>query len=67
MKAPASSRKVAATLGLPFTDSDHEIESVSRMTIPDLFDHAINGYFPVISQFLRNRQQERARPVDALG
>ncbi len=25
-------------LGLPFTDSDHEIESVSRMTIPDLFE-----------------------------
>ncbi len=30
-------RKVAATLGLPFIDSDHEIEDVSRMTIPDLF------------------------------
>ncbi|MCT7377384.1 shikimate kinase [Chelativorans salis] len=30
-------RKVAATLGLPFVDSDHEIEEVSRMTIPDLF------------------------------
>ena len=34
----AIGRKVAAMLGLPFTDSDHEIESVSRMTIPDLFE-----------------------------
>jgi len=34
----AIGRKVAAILGLPFTDSDHEIESVSRMTIPDLFE-----------------------------
>ena len=34
----AIGRKVGAMLGLPFTDSDHEIESVSRMTIPDLFE-----------------------------
>ncbi len=34
----AIGRKVAGMLGLPFTDSDHEIESVSRMTIPDLFE-----------------------------
>lgn len=30
-------RKVAGALGLSFTDSDHEIERVSRMTIPELF------------------------------
>ncbi|WP_011582377.1 shikimate kinase [Chelativorans sp. BNC1] len=30
-------RKVAGMLGLPFIDSDHEIESVSRMSIPELF------------------------------
>ncbi|WP_028034777.1 shikimate kinase [Chelativorans sp. J32] len=30
-------RKVAGMLGLPFVDSDHEIETVSRMTIPELF------------------------------
>lgn len=30
-------RKVAGMLGLHFADSDHEIEKVSRMTIPDLF------------------------------
>lgn len=31
-------RKVAAALGLPFVDSDLEIEEVSRMTIPELFE-----------------------------
>ncbi|MBX5050949.1 shikimate kinase [Rhizobium lentis] len=30
-------RIVAGQLGIPFIDSDHEIERVSRMTIPELF------------------------------
>ncbi|NEJ70240.1 shikimate kinase [Rhizobium phaseoli] len=30
-------RIVATQLGIPFIDSDHEIERVSRMTIPELF------------------------------
>ncbi len=30
-------RLVAQALGIPFVDSDHEIERVSRMTIPELF------------------------------
>lgn len=34
----AIGRKVAQALGLPFSDSDHEIETVSRMTIPELFE-----------------------------
>ncbi|MGB3501798.1 MAG: shikimate kinase [Mesorhizobium sp.] len=34
----AIGRKVAQALGLPFIDSDHEIETVSRMTIPELFE-----------------------------
>ena len=34
----AIGRKVAVALGLPFTDSDQEIERVSRMTVPDLFE-----------------------------
>ena len=34
----AIGRKVAQALGLPFVDSDHEIETVSRMSIPELFD-----------------------------
>ncbi|RUW68348.1 shikimate kinase, partial [Mesorhizobium sp. M1E.F.Ca.ET.063.01.1.1] len=34
----AIGRKVAAMLSLPFIDSDQEIESVSRMTVPELFE-----------------------------
>lgn len=34
----AVGRKVAQMAGLHFIDSDHEIETVSRMTIPELFD-----------------------------
>jgi shikimate kinase len=34
----AIGRRVATVLGLPFADSDHEIEAASRMTVPDLFE-----------------------------
>lgn len=34
----AIGRKVAQAIGLGFVDSDHEIETVSRMTIPELFE-----------------------------
>jgi shikimate kinase len=34
----AIGKLVASELGIPFIDSDHEIERVSRMTIPELFD-----------------------------
>jgi shikimate kinase len=33
----AIGRMSAQVLGIPFVDSDHEIERVSRMSIPDLF------------------------------
>lgn len=33
----AIGKLVASELGIPFIDSDHEIERVSRMTIPELF------------------------------
>jgi shikimate kinase len=33
----AIGKLVASELAIPFIDSDHEIERVSRMTIPDLF------------------------------
>jgi shikimate kinase len=46
----AIGRKVAATLGLPFTDSDQEIESVSRMTIPDLFERYGEAEFRSLEQ-----------------
>ncbi|MEN3792479.1 shikimate kinase [Fulvimarina sp. MAC3] len=31
-------RRLASLLGLPFSDSDQEIEDVSRMSIPELFE-----------------------------
>ena len=31
-------RRVAQALDLPFVDSDHEIETVSRLTVPELFE-----------------------------
>jgi shikimate kinase len=34
----AIGRKVAAMLELPFIDADSEIEAVSKMTIPELFE-----------------------------
>jgi len=34
----AIGRRVAQALDLPFVDSDHEIETVSRMSIPELFE-----------------------------
>lgn len=34
----AIGRKVAQMLDIPFIDSDHEIETVSRMSVPELFE-----------------------------
>jgi shikimate kinase len=46
----AIGRKVAQSLGLPFVDSDHEIESVSRMTIPELFERYGEPEFRALEQ-----------------
>jgi len=43
-------RKVSQMLGLPFIDSDHEIEEISRMTIPDLFDAYGEAEFRALEQ-----------------
>jgi shikimate kinase len=46
----AIGRKVASYLSLPFVDSDHEIESVSRMTIPELFEQYGEAEFRGLEQ-----------------
>lgn len=46
----AIGRKVATMLDLPFTDSDQEIESVSRMTIPELFERYGEPEFRALEQ-----------------
>lgn len=43
-------RRVAQALGLPFADSDHEIEAVSRMSIPDLFERYGEPEFRALEQ-----------------
>lgn len=46
----AIGRKVAAMLDLPFTDSDQEIEKVSRMTVPELFERYGEPEFRALEQ-----------------
>jgi shikimate kinase len=46
----AIGRKVAQALALPFTDSDHEIEVVSRLTVPELFELYGEAEFRALEQ-----------------
>lgn len=46
----AIGRKVAQALDIPFIDSDHEIESVSRMSIPELFERYGEPEFRALEQ-----------------
>jgi shikimate kinase len=63
----AIGRRVAAILGLPFTDSDHEIESVSRMTIPDLFERYGEAEFRSLEQRVIVRVLESGPQVLSTG
>jgi shikimate kinase len=52
-------RRLAAKLGLPFFDADHEIETAAGMTIPDIFrnfgeDHFRDGERRVIARLLQD-------------
>lgn len=46
----AIGRRVASDLGVAFLDSDHEIESASRMTVPELFERYGEGEFRALEQ-----------------
>lgn len=46
----AIGRKLAAALDLPFIDSDHEIETVSRMGVPELFERYGEPEFRALEQ-----------------
>ena len=63
----AIGRKVAGMLGLPFTDSDHEIETVSRMTIPDLFERYGEAEFRSLEQRVIVRVLESGPQVLSTG
>lgn len=63
----AIGRRVGAMLGLPFIDSDHEIESVSRMTIPDLFERYGEPEFRALEQRVIGRLLENGPQVLSTG
>jgi shikimate kinase len=63
----AIGRNVAAILGLDFTDSDHEIESVSRMSIPDLFEKYGEGEFRSLEQRVIARLMKHGPRVVSTG
>ena len=63
----AIGRKVATMLSLPFIDSDHEIETVSRMTIPELFEAYGEPEFRALEQRVILRLLEAGPQVLSTG
>lgn len=63
----AIGRKVAGSLGLAFIDSDHEIEDVSRTTIPDLFELYGEAEFRALEQRVLLRLLESGPRVLSTG
>ncbi|RJT35177.1 shikimate kinase [Mesorhizobium waimense] len=63
----AIGRKVAAMLALPFIDSDQEIESVSRMTVPELFERYGETEFRALEQRVLLRLLENGPQVLSTG
>ncbi|MCX7302867.1 MAG: shikimate kinase [Hyphomicrobiales bacterium] len=63
----AIGRRVSSLLDLPFTDSDHEIESVSRMTVPDLFERYGEAEFRALEQRVIARVLEAGPQVLSTG
>jgi shikimate kinase len=63
----AIGRKVAAALDLPFVDSDHEIETASRMGIPDLFERYGEAEFRALEQRVIARILENGPQVLSTG
>lgn len=63
----AIGRKLAAMLGLPFVDSDQEIESVSRMSVPELFERYGEPEFRALEQRVILRVLENGPQVLSTG
>jgi shikimate kinase len=63
----AIGRRVAACLSLPFVDSDQEIESVSRMSIAELFDRYGESEFRSLEQRVILRVLEAGPQVLSTG
>lgn len=60
-------RRVAQVLQLPFADSDHEIEAVSRMSIPELFDRYGEPEFRALEQRVIERLLREGPAVVSTG
>jgi shikimate kinase len=60
-------RKVAARLGMPFADSDKEIEEASRMTIPELFERYGETEFRALEERVIHRLLSEGRRVISTG
>lgn len=63
----AIGRRVATELGIPFTDSDHEIETASRMTVPELFERYGEPEFRALEQRVIQRVLETGPKVLSTG
>lgn len=63
----AIGRKTAGALGLTFIDSDQEIEGVSRMTIPELFERYGETEFRALEQRVILRLLEQGPQVLSTG
>ncbi|MCV0394476.1 MAG: shikimate kinase [Rhizobiaceae bacterium] len=60
-------RKVAQALSLPFVDTDHEIETASRMSIPELFEHYGEPEFRALEQRVVSRVMREGPQVVSTG
>lgn len=63
----AIGRKLATMLSVPFIDSDHEIEQVSTMTIPELFEAYGEPEFRALEQRVILRLLEKGPQVLSTG
>ena len=63
----AIGRKVAAALSLRFVDSYHEIENVSRMTVPELFERYGEAEFRALERRVIGRLVKDGPQVVATG
>lgn len=63
----AIGRKLAQSLGLHFADSDHEIETVSRMSVPELFERYGEPEFRALEQRVILRLLEAGPQVLSTG
>jgi shikimate kinase len=63
----AIGRRVASSVGLPFADSDREIEKASRMTVADLFDAYGEAEFRSLEQRVIARLLQEAPCVVSTG